>query len=48
MYSNPDVEQRIAFFFRSPGDLNSPRHYKAHKYRSGLRHQRLLRILGRR
>jgi hypothetical protein len=48
-YCNPNDpdEQKIAFFYRRPGDIYSPRFYNLLQYRSGQRHRRLLRILGR-
>jgi hypothetical protein len=43
---DPD-EQQIAVFRRRVGEECAPRLYRPYRYRSGLRYQRLLRILGR-
>ena len=45
---NPDEsEDKIAIFRKLPGEYTNPRLYRPYQYRSGLRYERLLRIIGR-
>lgn len=45
--SPENSELQIAVFRKREGEYTNPRMYNSYRYRSGLRYERLLRILGR-
>jgi hypothetical protein len=47
VYSSLEPQQQIGVYRRRVGEQCAPRIYRPYLYRSGLRFQRLLRILGR-